>query len=108
MAPASTLAYVGRASAPVAWIAASRGAVRGSPVTVNCAPARSIPAACAAWHSRTAGLTSVYTCGVTPARRVSASQPTMGDGSSSVAGSARRVPSPATRQAQDTARSLHR
>ena len=45
MAPASTLAYVGRASAPIAWIAASRGAVRGSPVTVNCAPARSIPAA---------------------------------------------------------------
>ena len=66
MAPASALAYVGRASAPTWWMAASRATVNGSPVTVNWVPVTSMPAARTTWQSRTTGLTSPYRWAVDP------------------------------------------
>src|SRR5436853_587925 len=70
----STLPYAGTGFAPDWRIAANRAAVTGSASTVNCAPLRSIPARCAAWHRLAAELGNVYRCGVRPERNTFAIQ----------------------------------
>ena len=71
----------GSTTAPAASIAARRAAVVGSPPAVKRAPLTSVPESSAAWHTSTAELASVQTCGVLPRASSADSQRTIGLGS---------------------------